>query len=144
MQQDISHFLRMSNLENSEEFVALYVYVCDGGRCTASVSRSVSLGPQSTPPSVTSSHSAFGTGSLAGQKQVLRYEQPIPHDITAVLLYGGADAVQFEVRNHEGEQQPSVLQAKRAQRGRGPSTALGLSPRLVARNVSLFGRTWKQ
>ncbi len=42
-----------------------------------------------------------------GRDEVLRHSEAIPHDITAVLLYGGADAVQFEVRNHEGEQPAS-------------------------------------
>ncbi len=45
---------------------------------------------------------AFGKGSRPGREEVLRHEEAIPHDITALTFYGGSEIVQYEIRNHEG------------------------------------------
>ena len=50
--------------------------------------------------------SAFGKGSTVGSHIQLDYPEGIPHDITAVTLYGGSEDVQYEVRNHEGLLEP--------------------------------------
>ena len=34
---------------------------------------------------------------------MIRWLEVIPHDITAITLYGQADIIQYEVRNHEGK-----------------------------------------
>ena len=52
---------------------------------------------------------AFGRGSFAGEQEVIRWSEVIPHDITAVTLFGEADTVQYEVRNHEGKHSTSVF-----------------------------------
>ena len=52
---------------------------------------------------------AFGRGSFAGEQEVIRWSEAIPHDITAVTLYGEADTIQYEVRNHEGKHSQNVF-----------------------------------
>ena len=40
---------------------------------------------------------------------MIRWSEVIPHDITAVTLYGQADIIQYEVRNHEGKHSQNMF-----------------------------------
>ena len=40
---------------------------------------------------------------------MILWSEAIPHDITAVTLYGEADTIQYEVRNHEGKHSQNVF-----------------------------------
>ena len=45
----------------------------------------------------------FGKGSMVGQEEVLSYTEALPHDISALTMYGFEDEIQYEVRNHESK-----------------------------------------
>ena len=45
----------------------------------------------------------FGKGSMVGQEEVLLYTEVLPHDISALTMYGFEDEIQYEVRNHDSK-----------------------------------------